>query len=507
MRKIGMARLALVIASGLLAACDGTTIGISFEPPTPAVGDVLTPAGPTSPAAGDASSTDSASPTPVPADGLAGGEDSDAGAGETTILPADWVPHTSTRYGVTLRHPPGWDIDPAYDERLGGPDGFVQFNAANGPATPMELCEQEAGHVLMPFGSDPRIEPLSVDGMDGCLIIPGGQGADAMGGQQEAVIRYPQPYPVNGAVYQYLLLYADPTNMLPLLVSLRFGGLEAGPVGTPTPLPTLSPLDGDPNTPAEIEFVAISPAERDVPRGTPLNVAWSAQGFQTVVCIKEILINYHARNEVCQQVAMAGDYDFAAPTSEEVFALEVTVEAFGQGLSKEVVRRVQFTCHDDWYLANPPSTCPAYPAFEASAIAQRFEHGWLVYVDSFVSPQKLVFVFFDPPPGFEREPYLVFSAPEPETPTAADADYAPDPHFWPVVQRPEVQFWGQAGEGIGAAADDPVAYTAHYQWEHGGDRPGLHFLQGPDDLIFAFTQMEWDVAGQGIGEWQLWTQP
>lgn len=86
--------------------------------------------------------------------------------------------------------------------------------------TPEQTCKGLAEHVLRPFGANPTIRPINVDGQSACLVWPSkDQGApwDAA-----VVIKYPQPVEINGERYSILELDADKNYILAIIRTVPF---------------------------------------------------------------------------------------------------------------------------------------------------------------------------------------------------------------------------------------------------------------------------------------------
>ncbi|HHX64847.1 MAG TPA: hypothetical protein GX702_08180 [Chloroflexi bacterium] len=143
-----------------------------------------------------------------------------ATGGET--LPG-WVEHTVDPFGLTVEYPASWRTMPGYEDRYGAADGFVHFSALDGAGWSLqEVCEAEAGHQLQPYGADPEIEYMSIDGQDACLILPSEDQPEDMDDQAGLLVAYPQPVEIRGERYHYLVVWADQTNIRRIADSIRF---------------------------------------------------------------------------------------------------------------------------------------------------------------------------------------------------------------------------------------------------------------------------------------------
>lgn len=142
-----------------------------------------------------------------------------------TISPilAGWQTYTSSDFHVTLRYPARWEPRPGYGESFGGEDGLVGLNAVSGGEVPLEEVAQRAAyHHLQPYGSQPTIESLQVQGQPARLILPSADQPQDMRGEAELIILYPQPVTISGERYRYFVLHADQDHIRQIAETLKF---------------------------------------------------------------------------------------------------------------------------------------------------------------------------------------------------------------------------------------------------------------------------------------------
>lgn len=121
-----------------------------------------------------------------------------------------WATYSDPTLGITLRHPADWQPVPGYDRKYAGSDGFFQLSAiSSAGATIDQVTEGDAYHKLQPYGSEPTIEPLEVQGQQARLILPSADQPQAMKGQAGLIVHLPQPIEISGHKYDYLILWAD----------------------------------------------------------------------------------------------------------------------------------------------------------------------------------------------------------------------------------------------------------------------------------------------------------
>lgn len=132
--------------------------------------------------------------------------------------------YSNYAYGVNLRYPPEWR--PAsggpYD-RYEGVGGFFSISAGGeGDAT---LDGAVVGEITLPdrpYGVEPYVQPLIIDGQNARLIMPSLDQAPGMNGQALLVVEYPQPMTIGFKTYKFLVFWADRSNIQDLASSLTF---------------------------------------------------------------------------------------------------------------------------------------------------------------------------------------------------------------------------------------------------------------------------------------------
>lgn len=118
--------------------------------------------------------------------------------------------YISEEYDISLRYPSGWKLNPNYIERYEGEDGFFQVGAINGENMSIdEVTNNDAFHKLRPYGTEPTIKELTIDGQDARLILPSDDQPEDMHNQAGLIVKYPQAVNIDGSSYNYLILWAD----------------------------------------------------------------------------------------------------------------------------------------------------------------------------------------------------------------------------------------------------------------------------------------------------------
>jgi hypothetical protein len=141
---------------------------------------------------------------------------------------ANWQAFDDGTYKVVLRCPAEWKPIPDYDTApaLGPehqPRAFVLGAAGGESDTAQQLCKAEAEHVVQPFGTNPTIRPLKVQGQSACLVWPSPDQRRITGDNDALiVVKYPKPVEIGGQLYSFLTLDVDKKYIMPLIRALKF---------------------------------------------------------------------------------------------------------------------------------------------------------------------------------------------------------------------------------------------------------------------------------------------
>ncbi|MEH7224207.1 hypothetical protein V7112_10425 [Bacillus sp. JJ1566] len=134
-------------------------------------------------------------------------------------LPAIAV-YTNETYRVQFHYPSNWHQ--VEKERYEGVDGFFQISAIGGGDDIHEVCQGEAFHKLMPYGSTPRVYQTRIRGQEACLIYPSADQPPEMKRQAAAIVRYPAPVKIEGSTYNYFILWADEAHLSSIARTIMF---------------------------------------------------------------------------------------------------------------------------------------------------------------------------------------------------------------------------------------------------------------------------------------------
>ncbi|SDI33913.1 TolB protein [Alteribacillus persepolensis] len=144
-----------------------------------------------------------------------------------TIASLAWSPsvlslstYTNSVYQVAFQYQAHWQ--PVTDERYKGPDGFFQIAAIAAEDPLNAVCQNEAFHPLLPYGSNPRITHTIVQHQDACFIFPSADQPPEMADQAALIVRYPAPVQIEETTYPYFILWADQGHINQIAETLRF---------------------------------------------------------------------------------------------------------------------------------------------------------------------------------------------------------------------------------------------------------------------------------------------
>ncbi|WP_430786638.1 TolB family protein [Virgibacillus flavescens] len=110
-------------------------------------------------------------------------------------------------YKVKFSYPSHWQM--VTDLRYEGPDGFFQISAISSDESITSVCQNEAFHQLLPYGSSPRIVNTHIQNQQACFIFPSNDQPLEMREQAALIVRYPKPITIADTAYNYFILWAD----------------------------------------------------------------------------------------------------------------------------------------------------------------------------------------------------------------------------------------------------------------------------------------------------------
>ncbi len=161
-----------------------------------------------------------------------------------------WAAYSNPVFAISLEYPINWQPMPVSTPEIGvtgfaGDNGFFSIYTVDGESTIDDLAMSEAHHVQQPYGSQPVIENLQIQGQEARLILPSADQSADMNHQAALIVRYPQPVNISGASWRYLVLCADQPHIRTIAQTLQFGAdlasVETPPLAQPITWENLPP--------------------------------------------------------------------------------------------------------------------------------------------------------------------------------------------------------------------------------------------------------------------------
>lgn len=132
--------------------------------------------------------------------------------------------YSNLAYGVNLRYPPEWR--PASGgpfDRYEGAGGFFGISAGgSGEVTLDGMVVGEITHPTRPYGVEPYVQGLVINGQNARLVMPSLDQAPSMNGQAVLIVEYPQPMTIGFETYKFLVFFADRANIQDIASSITF---------------------------------------------------------------------------------------------------------------------------------------------------------------------------------------------------------------------------------------------------------------------------------------------
>ncbi len=306
----------------------------------------------------------------------------------------------------------------------------------------------------------------------------------------------------------------EPLSPTPTVILSLPKDLETlSPTLSPTPTATPIPVSPTPDIPAP-QVLSFAAERVETEEGEGIALTWEAGGEKATICplIDETIVG-------CRCL-----FDVPLAGSRVIQPSEVIGSYSGFQLAVEVggIRTVRFApltveCPDhfaDWFFdSRAPRTCPKDPPLSSYAVAQRFEHGLMIWMEAL----DVYYVLLDHNQNVADSSQgsssltslrIVQGPLELKPGASADTRVAEPPppnHFEPVsgfglVWRGEVL----GGEGIraalGWAVEPEYGFDTVYQCAMSCGSDWHCYLQGPKSEIFHFSLLLhfgrfWEVVG------------
>jgi hypothetical protein len=269
------------------------------------------------------------------------------------------------------------------------------------------------------------------------------------------------------------------------------------PVSYNTPVPTTPPSPTPTPTPEilHIQSFEVSPTVLDP--GGAVTVSWQTTGDE---------VDIHRIDDLGRIVQYwealpSGSLTFDATDDIRnfmIFRITVTTEGRQEVLEKTVT----MTCPDAWFFSNPPPACPRRAALTAPGVAQHFERGLMVWMDT----SDQIFIFYNDGGSFQGQAMHAYDiSPDRWWPWMPENDpgieppygyYQPIRGFYMAWAEPDYVTF-HARERLGWATDQEFPLTVSYQCDSSPSAPDC-YLQGPNGVILMKPE---------FAAWSLWNGP
>lgn len=257
------------------------------------------------------------------------------------------------------------------------------------------------------------------------------------------------------------------------------------PTATHTPAPTATktavhlPPTSSPTPAPHIYQYEITPSVMGP--GGSVTVRWVASGEEALLCH----VTQSGITLSCDDVPVSGTRPYTFPADQRADTL-LELRVFDHGAQATASLLISVVCPaEEWFFANPPSGCPAATAVSSNAAAQRFEHGFMIWIEQ----TDDIYVFFeDFAPGYHIYYDPLIPGDEPPEP---DGAHPPDGYYTPIsgfglVWRGEVPGAEDVRRRLGWALEPEYNYGTKFQTNLSIYAPQMYLLS-PDDEILALN--------------------
>lgn len=130
----------------------------------------------------------------------------------------------SDEYGISFKYPASWNKNPRYENKYEGASGFFEVSGFEGASNNIdEAVQEQINEPYLPYGTNPTIRRLTIDGQPAREIIPSEDQGELITDRDVAlVVQYRTPIIINGVPYQYLIIWTTRDNLPLIIRSLKF---------------------------------------------------------------------------------------------------------------------------------------------------------------------------------------------------------------------------------------------------------------------------------------------
>lgn len=129
----------------------------------------------------------------------------------------------SPLYEVTFKYPSNWSKNPNYEERYDGPGGFFEVDNLESFGRPIDrVVEQEINTPIKPYGRNPQVISLELDGQPARLIVPSEDQQKIFDREVALIVQDKKPISQSQDIYDYTVIWTDQANIQNILDTFKF---------------------------------------------------------------------------------------------------------------------------------------------------------------------------------------------------------------------------------------------------------------------------------------------
>lgn len=129
----------------------------------------------------------------------------------------------SELYDISFKYPADWTKNPNYEERYDGPGGFVEVAEIEAYNRPINVVvQQEINTPIKPFGMNPKVMDVDLDGQPARVIIPSADQNKVFDREVAIIVKNKKPVIEGQERYDYTIIWTDKANLENILNSFKF---------------------------------------------------------------------------------------------------------------------------------------------------------------------------------------------------------------------------------------------------------------------------------------------
>lgn len=131
--------------------------------------------------------------------------------------------YTNKLYHITFEYPGNWVLNKNYESRYEGPEGFFEVAEINALGRDIDqVAQQEVDTPIQPYGANPQIKTLTLDGQPARLIIPSSDQNKVFDREVALIIKNKKPVIENGDAYNYTIIWSNAQALEHMIKTFKF---------------------------------------------------------------------------------------------------------------------------------------------------------------------------------------------------------------------------------------------------------------------------------------------